>query len=435
LFALLAAEIGVPKVTPQNLAVRDSLEWFQSGQMPTFDAVLNNPPWGELKSVSDRQRVQRFFSTSYAPETYVAFSELAIRRLNPGGFYGLVLPTQAMTAQNSSRLRQLIIRDTNLEGVLVLPHAAFADATVRGLVALGRAKDANASPKRVYVTRYALVKRLETDEPVQTLTLSRSSLERTGHSPWTKILHGKNRSPARVPTVKLSEVALVCGGVELYHQGRGNPAQTAEVVRTRPFSFPTKTAGTVPAVRGRQVIDYRLLPCREFIQLGSWLAAVGPHESLMRMERVFVREICRRDGRLNAAIAKRGVVPLKSVLTVVPEHIDAHLITAILNSQIAADYVRANTVSFSKIDFQKITIGELRKLAIPIAALDAVSRRTHSLPPPMRRETGLRVRIRNAVRRLIQSGAADTRESRKLRDHIETLIAQLYGYQNVPQGS
>src|SRR2546423_3476298 len=109
--------------------------------------------------------------------------------------------------------------------------------------------------------------------------------------------------------LRLERLATVTSGVHLYKRGKGIPPQTADVVRKKPFTLLKPACGAVPAIRGRDVHEFQLSNPRQFIKFGKWLAHVGNHEFSRRTTRIFVHELCRRDGKMTAAVATDGFIP------------------------------------------------------------------------------------------------------------------------------
>ena len=116
--------------------------------------------------------------------------------------------------------------------------------------------------------------------------------------------------------------------------------------------------------------------------------------------------------------------PLRGVLTVLPLMIDAQILTGILNSQTAAAYVRGCTASFTKVDFQKITIAELYEMPIPIAALHPKHRASLGLAPATRKEIRLQQRLVKAVKPLSSQKPKDYKRSLNC---VENAVKTMYG--------
>jgi hypothetical protein len=424
-FILLGTEFGIEQLSPVHLITADALEYFDQGRLSQFDCIVNNPPWGEVMRPLERGRLREGFSTlKHQSDTYVAFSELAIRSVRPEGVFALILPSQAVAARNTSRLRELLLSNTELDEMILLPRAAFADATVRGLVLLGRARPATHSPRCRIVT-YPLVKSFDAIGPGRSFTVRSNLLRAFGAGSWWPLFSANGLEKSHGRTVALEQIANVVSGVCVYRLGDGVPPQTDKVVKKRPFTFSKPDRSTTPALRGRDIHEFSVGDPQQFIRFGKWLAWVGNHNSLRRSKRIFVRELCRRDGKLSAAVARDGFIPLRGVLTVVPRMINVYALVGILNSAVAADYVSKHTASFSKVDFQKIIVSELRNMPIPIAAVNPGHRSTLGLPASTQRELSLHRRLIALARKLSHAATINNSKREKLLAEINAVVSAM----------
>jgi hypothetical protein len=424
LVALLGDEHGARGLRPRHLFAADALDPAATPALPLFDGILNNPPWGESLMPGERDRLRsRFPSIQHRTNTYVSFTEMAVERLRPDGAFAIILPSNALTSRNAAGLRRLLLDQTAIEGLVLLPRAAFGDATVRGLVLTGRAHP-SVPPKTFQSMIFPLVKRMKATGPPQCREVAWKDLLELGSRSWSDLL-AEHRPTGWGPTVALGSVARVATGIRLYAVGRGRPQQSPETVRARPFSLPGPAPGATPVIHGRHVLPFKVLEPCEYVRFGSWLAWVGDHDGFRQRPRVFVRELCRRDGRLSTAVARDGYVPLHGVLTILPTAIDCRILVGILNSAVAARYVQAHAASFSKVDFQRVTVQELCNLPIPVAALGpAAGRRKHpgARPSPQRA-------LRREIIRLVESLSAGTLaapRSRAKLDRLDEVISALF---------
>lgn len=426
LFSLLGAELGIQQLAPTHLLTADALECCSQSRLSHFDGIVNNPPWGEVLGPIERKRLRnQFFALQYRSDTYVAFSELAIRCLRPGGIFALILPSQAVATRNTARLREIFLAKTEIDRMILLPRSAFADATVRGLVFLGRLKP-TATSTGCHVTIYPIVKRFNAISPARSFTVPPCALRGTYEDSWWPLLNANDSVRSGAQVIQLEQVATVTFGVQVYHKGRGAPPQTAEVLRNRPFTLLRPANGAVPAIRGRDLHDFHLSNPQRFIKFGKWLAFAGDHDSLRQSTRIFVRELCRRDGKLTAAVARNGYIPLHGVLTVVPKLIDAYVLVGLLNSIVVAEYVKTHAASFSKVDFQKITVSELRRMPIPIAAIGSAYRSTLGLSPHTGQEVSLRKWLISLAQRLSKIASMDNFETQELRVELDAVVSRMY---------
>ena len=423
IFAMLGTEFGLDRLAIRNVSTADALQLTEN-PLPRFDAVANNPPWGERLNSRDRARLRKQFTAlEHWSDTYIAFGELAIQYLRPGGVFGLILPSQLLATRNAMRLRDLFINQTNIERMVLLPHSAFAHAKVRGLILIGRVKPTRHSNNCV-VTVYPIVRRFESIGNAHSVAKKLSEHAPKGQS-WLPLINFPAAIGDSATTLPLGKLADIASGVKLYERGAGNPRQTSRIIQRQVFTLQAPSHDTVPAIRGRDVQDFHLNEPTQFVRFGPWLAWIGSHEQLRKRKRIFLRELCRSDGKITAAVAYDGFVPLHGVLTVVPKLIDANVLTGILNSATTAEYVRRHAASMSKVDFQRVTIAELRMMPISIASLNSRHRSLLGLDPPTRTETFLRKRLLGLVRKL-SNGTPNGTTTENRRAELDVVIRSMY---------
>jgi hypothetical protein len=431
-FNLLGQNYSIERIEPGHFIITDALEYYLKGKLGYFDGIINNPPWGEKLTPVQRNRLKKTFNTlEYQADTYIAFTELILKSLRPGGVFGLLLPSQIVATKNSGKLRMLITSLASIEQMILLPRAAFANASVRGFLLTGRIKPQNAT-ENCNITIYPLERGLISPnaELTRSYIIPNDVFRKAGVQPWWSIFNSNNNQPGsqkkNMETVQLRKVADVIMGIKLYAKGKGSPPQTADVVLNKPFTFTQPSHDTLPAVNGRDIQKNYVKKPRIFVKFGKWLAYRGKHLSLLGSERIFIREICSRNGNLNAAIVSNGYLPLHGVLTVIPRLIDIHILTAFLNSSKAAEYVSTHTSSFSKVDFQKITLSELREMPIPIDLLDSESRSILSLRPQNKFEFDLYEELKELAKEMSNSAQKKNLLEGDFYLKIDTIISKMY---------
>jgi hypothetical protein len=410
-FSLLRTEYQLPSEPIRNIYLADSLLWLSSRQQ-SFDVVLNNPPWGEPLEELQRDQIRGTCdSVTSRVDTYLAFAEFGLRALRRGGRYGLILPAQSLALEYAADFRQLLAQKTRLESIILFPSATFAPATVSSVGYIGQSNNS---------TRRVTVSVLGGTKGGSKMSLDKGQLL-SGETWWRLI---SARAGADLCGIPLGQIGAVRLGVQLYAIGKGCPPQTKQTIAEKPFTSSRRRRGFSPALRGRDVTPYRLKSPSVFVKFGPWLANPGAPKQRLSAKRVLVRELCRRDGKLTAAVERGECIPLHGVHCIFPTGIRADVLTAILNSSIIARYVRTHAGSFTKVDFQRITIGELRELPIPPAAivgklraclgLSALKSRevqllreiaTRSSAMNVQARTGDKIILDNLINRLYQQGA------------------------------
>lgn len=88
-----------------------------------FDVVVGNPPYGaELEQF--KSFILKKYSTNLGKlNSYRLFIERALRLISDSGFLGFIIPNTWLSDNDSGLLRKLILTETKLKKVLVLPEA------------------------------------------------------------------------------------------------------------------------------------------------------------------------------------------------------------------------------------------------------------------------------------------------------------------------
>ncbi len=424
LFALLCGATGCE--TP-HLVVGDSLKLLGRNEWSEFDCLVNNPPWGSSVDGNVRDTMKRFPTLYGHPDAYVVFTEAGLGSLRAGGVFGFILPSQVLGARNAVRIRHYLCSKGRISALVLLPRSAFAPATVRGVLVLGHREPAT-SHHQMCIVRFPVLKDMSRRGPIERFQQPVSKLNESGETSWVPLIWDGRRNPASsVEMVRLGELAHLVSGVKTYAVGQGRPPQTADTLKDRPFTCSSPKEGAVPALRGRNVVPFAIARPELFVRLGAWLAWVGPHESLRFAERVFVRELCRRDGRLFAAPAPKGTIPLRSIVTVLPLKITVNLLLAVLNSGPIAEHVKSHTASFTKVDFQKITVRELAEIPIPRFLTEVDDRRGQARDSLRRNEMRLRQRLTAAVTQIRAANSLGSGNSARVWTRLENLVRTAYG--------
>jgi hypothetical protein len=334
-----------------------------------LDAILNNPPWGARTDGATSERLSPYGPYIGYRDPYIALISLGISRLKPGGPFAFVLPFQLLTAASAGKLRQEILENTQLDHLILLPRKAFPRATVKTVMVLGCRRRDGERRRGMQVVTYPMECRLSDRSFPAAAKFDRKAVGSLGSAPWMTIIQS---DPPFAPTAQvryLGNIAEILLGIEPYRVGRGRPKQTHHDLVLRAFTFHRFRRGTIPVARSRDLARFRVGQISQFIQFGPWLAAPARQLEFAYHPRVFVRQICGRDGSLVAAVAPLGTVARYGVFTIVCNEICPNILCALLNSKIVAQFVRLHCAGYHKESFGRITVGDLRRLPIPKALL------------------------------------------------------------------
>jgi hypothetical protein len=354
-FQILEGRLGISLAGNVVLRQADALTWLLRTRTK-YDVVVNNPPWGEPVRGAAAEILSHWkVSKSSLRDSAAAFVFAALRRLEEHGRYGFTLPSQLLTGQRGRELRALLSHETSLETIEWLPHSAFQPATVGAVSVSGT----------MLSRPEARLQKVEVRRPESTISrVPQAVLRDRVQGGWNMV--AISHSASEPHDLRLVDVADAYRGVELYGVGRGRPPQTPRMKLERAFDSTTRVPGFVPVVRGRDVRPFSVGKPSLFIDWGPWLARSGRLAPGTDM-RVYVRELCRRDGLLTAGVAQNGLLALHGVLTIICRNIDPYVLAAWLTSPFLATLTRATCAAFAKKDFQRITLAELKAIPIPAA--------------------------------------------------------------------
>lgn len=356
LLRLLAWRFRLPGYRLGTLHHGDAYSWLTRGTA-RCTVLLNNPPWGA--SVPEwvvRRMTRRGFSGAVARDSATVFSVLGLDRLQTFGRYGLILPAPLLAGEKGAQVRMYLAEHTRLESIEWLPTESFAPATLRGVSVTGSL----GGPVRFVRIVYGGENHRRRVARVRPFALTRP--ESCWHAPRRGIPGWS------CPVVPLGELATIHTCTQLYARGRGSQPQGPETLRTRPFSSRTFKSGFCPAARGRDVTPFLLRTPQLWVNWGPWLAYPGPSPyDSASSARLFLRELVRRDGSVSAAVVREPIVATSGVVVITPHSINADVLCAFLCSRLLATHIRDTSAAFAKVDFQRLTITELRRLPVPMA--------------------------------------------------------------------
>lgn len=140
--------------TKVEIFVGDFLEWFllQRMQLPTFDAVVGNPPFiryqylnGSLQARS--QKIFKFFRLRFTKHTnaWVPFVVASIAVLRPGGRLAMVVPAELLHVLHAQSLRTYLTEQCS-RLLIFDPQELWFENTLQGAILLLAEKKTSPAP-------------------------------------------------------------------------------------------------------------------------------------------------------------------------------------------------------------------------------------------------------------------------------------------------
>jgi hypothetical protein len=103
-------------------------EVFEKGG---FDVVIGNPPYGASLNIKEKDFIkEKYYSMEGDFDTYIYFMELSLNILIKGGECGLIIPNNILIQKFGRKLRELLLKKTNITSIIDLGYGAFEDAVV-----------------------------------------------------------------------------------------------------------------------------------------------------------------------------------------------------------------------------------------------------------------------------------------------------------------
>ena len=238
-----------------------------------FDVVIGNPPYGAKVSSEEIKVFINSFSdwgiSKNLTDTYFVFYAKSLNDLvKPGGLLGFIAPNTWKLIAAAKLFRNKLL-NTNYEVYKIAQYQdkVFTDATVDCDTVMVQ-KESNPSFIQIdFVKNHEIVK---TNKINQHLLASQSFfnlyLTETDYQIKSKIL-----KESRL----VEDELIIKNGVKPYEKGKGTPPQTAETLKTKPFTSETKIDESFsPLIGGSYFHRYRIMWDNDYwIKYGEWLAA------------------------------------------------------------------------------------------------------------------------------------------------------------------
>ena len=117
--------------------------FFEEGKMKEnsgFDVVIGNPPYVRIHGI-DKESKEFLSSNYYTPfmnyDLYVPFVERGLQIVKYKGKFGYILPNKFITTEYGQRLREVLLRNTNISALVNFGHnQVFPDVTTYTAIAI-----------------------------------------------------------------------------------------------------------------------------------------------------------------------------------------------------------------------------------------------------------------------------------------------------------
>ena len=336
-----------------------------------FDVVIGNPPYGASLTQSEKNYITASYSTTeYNFDTYKTFMELGLKLTKPGGYMGYITPnTFFVLEKGANKLRRLLFENHTVLDIVELFNV-FPTAVVEPCITVFK----NTPPTDDEVLEVRTIPR-KTDlvensiaDGVKTEFVQKDLRKSEGYVFKYRETEAEKRIVIKIwqSSKPLMEYFYVSAGVKPYEKGKGNPPQTAEIVKNKPFEgYEKHDECWKPYIRGSNVSRFIDTWDGEYIKYGEWLAA--PRNSdMFENEKVFVR---RTSDFLLASLDNKGKIGNNSIHCVYPKNSNASLkyLVALLNSKLLNWVFRYDNFHMVGKPFAEVKVVFVERLPIAIS--------------------------------------------------------------------
>ncbi len=332
-----------------------------------FDVVIGNPPYvfarGNMNVQEKEYYMKEYVSTQYQINTYMVFMEKSISLLKNCGYSGLIVPNSWLMISSAQKLRSFLLENTFIDKIVNLSGNSFEDANVETIILIN-AKSNTKKNNAITIKQNQNQDFIFLHDKNQNSFLANDNAEfniYTNDISFDIIKKMINNSE------ELDTVASVKAGLQAYEIGKGNPKQTAEDVKNRPYDFKEKVDyNTFPYLEGKDVNRYFLNWSGNFLQYGEQLASPRNFE-MFSSSNIIIREITGNYPKsIIAMYCEETYLFNRSNIAVLQKDKNYNLkyITCILNSQLMSYYFLKNTPKSVRQLFPKIILVDLRKFPI-----------------------------------------------------------------------
>ncbi len=328
-----------------------------------FDVVIGNPPYvfarEKISEVEKTFYTKNYYSANYQVNTYLLFIEKTVKIIKPKAIYGLIVPNAWLMVYSGQGLRKYLLNQCKINQIINLEGYSFEGVNVETIIILSEKQKIEnndfqvllSSGKEFVFSHNKNQKDFINNEGFEFKVFS--DIEST--SITNKLLSG---------SVNLDSIVQIKAGLQAYEKGKGNPKQSAEDVKNRPYDYNYKfDEDTHKYLDGKDVGRYFIKWSGLYLKYGEHLAAPRTF-NLFSDKKIIVREIT---GKFPHCIISTYSEDLylynRSNIAIIEREgksINLKYIVAVINSTLMSYYFMKNTAKSVRKLFPKVILKDLR---------------------------------------------------------------------------
>lgn len=329
-----------------------------------FDAVIGNPPYSKhLTSEQKKYFNDVFDHQNYQLDQYLLFIEKAIKvkRIKTGKV-GIIIPNTWLTNLTFDEIRKQIFDEHTINSFMTYSDPVFPEVTVEPVTIIF-----SSSPP---VSHKIRVRKTSNGNLAEETTITQEALwDGSGAVNISTNLETISIKNKLSDHLQLSAICDINLGTKPFQEGKGDPPQTKEIVKNKPFVSDKKESDEFrPLLRGSLIERYLIKWDEEYwIKFGDWLAEPRYSADYDADEKIVTRQT---GDSLISAVDDEQFIVRNNMYTILPkkELYNVHLISALYNSTFLNWYYQ-NIINPEKGE----TLAEVRKgyiVQLPLPELD-----------------------------------------------------------------
>jgi type II restriction/modification system DNA methylase subunit YeeA len=361
-----------------NVIYKNAFEWrFEfpevlndEGDFVGFDVVMGNPPYvfarDNFSSKMKSYFVENYQTTQYQVNLYFLFIEKTIALMRKSGEFSLIVPNSLLMVSSAKHLRKHLLNEVAVSEIINLMGQTFEGINVEAIIISG------IKVKMYYSNKISIYVNEGTDF-ILTQSKEQGLFMQNDGSELTVFSNEHNDSlisKLRNGSEDLNDLVLIKAGLQAYESGKGNPKQTPEDVKNRPYDYSYKfDENTYEYLEGKDVQRYQIKWSGTFLQYGNNLAAPRTFD-IFSGNKIIIREITgKHPFSIIAAFSDEIFLFNRSNIAIVEKEkplVQLKYILAILNSKLLSHYFITNTAKSVRQLFPKLILEDLRKFPIKV---------------------------------------------------------------------
>ena len=341
---------------------------FRAEYKGGFDVIIGNPPYVFARDNFKKEEkdffVNEYVSAKYQINTYLLFIEKAVHILKEKGIYGLIIPNSWLMMYSGEGLRKFLLETNKLNQIINLAGYSFESANVETVILLAE-KETIKNENSIQILLNNGNEFYFSHSKLQTEFANNEGFEfKVFLDNDTDELNLKITSNSE----ELDSLVEIKAGLQAYEKDKGDPKQTAEDVKNRPYDYDYQfDENTFKYLDGKDVGRYFLSWSGLYLRYGKHLAAPRTF-NLFDGKKIIVREITGNFPKCLITTYSEDVYLYNRSNIAIVEKVNSEIslkyITAILNSKLISYYFIKNTAKSVRKLFPKIILNDLRKFPI-----------------------------------------------------------------------